>query len=175
MYKKGNYVIKIPEGICEIEDVGCLDISGVNKDKEYYALAPINQKGSKIYIPVDNVHGRIRNIISKEDAIAFIKSMPDIDEKDIQNEKMREQEYKAVILSGDNEKIASILKLIYSRKQERAECSERTYRAVHCGYDWGINNFIIKRTLLIKFQKCLFLSFIYHDFTSFLIAGNSVV
>ena len=61
--------------------------------------------------------------------------MPDIDEKDIQNEKMREQEYKAVILSGDNEKIASILKLIYSRKQERAECSERTYRAVHCGYD----------------------------------------
>ena len=41
--------------------------------------------------------------------------MPDIDEKDIQNEKMREQEYKAVILSGDNEKIASILKLIYIR------------------------------------------------------------
>ena len=81
MYKKGDYVIKIPEGICEIEDVGCLDMSGVNKDKEYYALAPINQKGSKIYIPVDNVHGRIRNIISKEDAIAFIKSMPDIDEK----------------------------------------------------------------------------------------------
>lgn len=80
MYKKGDYVIKIPEDICEIEDVGCLDMSGVNKDKEYYALAPINQKGSKIYIPVDNVHGRIRNIISKEDAIAFIKSMPDIDE-----------------------------------------------------------------------------------------------
>lgn len=60
-------------------------------------------------------------MINKEDAIAFIKSIPDIDEKDIQNEKMREQEYKAVILSGDNEKIASILKLIYVRKQERAQ------------------------------------------------------
>ena len=35
--------------------------------------------------------------------------------------KLIEEEYKAVILSGDNEKIASILKLIYSRKQERAE------------------------------------------------------
>lgn len=121
MYKKGDHVVKIPEGICEIEDVGCLDISGVDKDKEYYILAPINQRGSKIYIPVDNVHGRIRNMISNEDAITFIKSIPDIDEKDIQNEKMREQEYKAVILSGDNEKIASILKLIYVRKQERAE------------------------------------------------------
>lgn len=29
--------------------------------------------------------------------------MPDINEKDIQNEKMREQEYKAVILSGDKD------------------------------------------------------------------------
>ena len=121
MYKKGDHVIKIPEGICEIEDVGCLDISGVNKNKEYYILAPINQKGSKIYIPVDNAHGRIRNMISKEDAIAFIKSIPDIDEKDIQNEKMREQEYKEAILSGNNKKIASILKLIYSRKQTRAD------------------------------------------------------
>lgn len=125
MYKKGDHVVKIPEGICEIEDVGCLDISGVDKDKTYYILAPINQRGSKIYIPVDNVHGRIRNMISNEDAIAFIKSIPNIDEKDIQNEKMREQEYKAVILSGDNEKIASILKLIYIRKQERAQQGKR--------------------------------------------------
>ena len=57
----------------------------------------------------------------REKVERLIALMPDIDEKDIQNEKMREQEYKAVILSGDNEKIASILKLIYSRKQERAE------------------------------------------------------
>ena len=47
--------------------------------------------------------------------------MPDIDEKDIQNEKMREQEYKEAILSGSNKKIAAILKLIYIRKQERSE------------------------------------------------------
>ena len=57
----------------------------------------------------------------REKVERLIALMPDIDEKDIQNEKMREQEYEAVILSGDNEKIASILKLIYSRKQERAE------------------------------------------------------
>jgi len=47
--------------------------------------------------------------------------MPDINEKDIQNEKMREQEYKEAILSGSNKKIAAILKLIYIRKQEHAE------------------------------------------------------
>lgn len=40
---------------------------------------------------------------------------------DISNEKMREQEYKTAILSGDNEKIVSIIKLIYARKQERID------------------------------------------------------
>ena len=44
MYKKGDYVIKIPEGICEIEDVGCLDMSGVNKDKEYYGISADQSK-----------------------------------------------------------------------------------------------------------------------------------
>lgn len=54
MYNKGDYVVKIPEGICQIENVGHPD-------------------------------GRIRHIITKDDAMKFIKSIPDISEKDISN------------------------------------------------------------------------------------------
>lgn len=72
-----------------------------------------------MYIPSDRINGQIRNIISKENALTFIKSIPDIDEKNIPIEKMREQEYKTAILSGNNEKIVSIIKLIYTRNQER--------------------------------------------------------
>lgn len=88
MYNKGDYVVKIPEGICQIENVGHAD-------------------------------GRIRHIITRDDAMKFIKSIPDISEKDISDEKLREQEYKAAILSGDHVKIVSIIKAIYARKQER--------------------------------------------------------
>ena len=108
MYKKGDYVVKMPEGICKIENVGHPDITGMNKTKEYYILVPINEKASKIYLPVDYVDGRIRNMISKEEAIQLIKSIHNITETEIHNEKMREQEYKAAILSGDNKKIVSI-------------------------------------------------------------------
>ncbi len=121
MYKTGDYVVKIPEGICKIESVGYPDISGMNKNKEYYILEPIKEKNSKIYLPVDSADGRIRNVVSKEDAIKFIKSIPDINQMDIPNERMREQEYKAAILSGDNKKIVSIIKLLYARKQERID------------------------------------------------------
>ena len=110
MYQKGDYVVKIPEGICRIEDVMQLDI--YDTDKEYYMLVPISEKSSKIYIPTDNAEGRIRKVISKEETLKFIKSIPEIDAKDIPNEKMREQEYKTSILSCNNEKIVSIIKLI---------------------------------------------------------------
>lgn len=119
MYQKGDYVVKIPEGICRIEDVMQLDI--YDTDKEYYMLVPISEKSSKIYIPTDNAEGRIRKVISKEETLKFIKSIPEIDAKDIPNEKMREQEYKTSILSCNNEKIVSIIKSIYARKQERME------------------------------------------------------
>ena len=67
MYKKGDYVVKMPEGICKIENIGHPDTTGMNKTKEYYILVPINEKTSKIYLPVDYVDWRIRNMISKEE------------------------------------------------------------------------------------------------------------
>ena len=128
MYKKGDYVVKMPEGICKIENVGHPDTTGMNKTKEYYILVPINEKTSKKYLPVDYVDGRIRNMISNEEAIQLIKSIPNITETEIHNEKMREQEYKAAILSGDNKKIVSIIKLIYTRKQERIKQGKKAQR-----------------------------------------------
>lgn len=121
MYKKGDYVIKIPEGICKIEDIGYLDISHPNTHKKYYMLVPISEKSSKIYVPVDAAEKRIRTLISKEDAMKFIKLIPEIVEKDIPNEKLREQEYKTALLSGNQNQIVSVIKSIYTRKQERME------------------------------------------------------
>lgn len=121
MFQKGAYVVKIPEGICKIENVLTLDITGTGKDREYYMLIPLHENSARIYVPVDHAKDRIRNVISKEDAMKFIKSIPDISEKDIENEKTREQEYKTAILSCNNEKIVSIIKSIYTRKQERIE------------------------------------------------------
>ena len=54
-------------------------------------LVPVKEKASKIYIPVDHADGRIRHIITKDDAMKFIKSIPDISKKDISDEKLREQ------------------------------------------------------------------------------------
>ena len=123
MYRRGDYVVKVPEGVCKIEEIGQFDISGT--DREYYLLVPIAEQSSRIYVPTDNAAGRIRSVIKKAEAMQLIKSIPRINEKEITSEKMREQEYKETILSGNPEKIVSIIKLLYSRRQERLEHGKR--------------------------------------------------
>lgn len=121
MYRSGDYVVKIPEGVCKIEAVGTIDMSGIDKRKQFYSLVPVVENTSKIYIPVDKADGRIRSVISREDAMSFIKSIPGIEVKEISDERMREREYKDAILSGDYEKLVSVIKLIYMRIQKRSK------------------------------------------------------
>lgn len=51
MFKKGDYVVKNNNGICEIADIVRMDM-GVG-DKEYYVLVSIDESTAKIYLPVD--------------------------------------------------------------------------------------------------------------------------
>lgn len=49
MYRNGDYVVKIPEGVCRIEDVGTIDISGIDKNKqrggnEFYKINAWNKR-----------------------------------------------------------------------------------------------------------------------------------
>lgn len=121
MFKKGDYVIKLPEGVCKIEDIVHLDISDIDSDKAYYLLVPVSEKSSSIYISIDAAKERIRNVISRDEAMRLIKSLPEINEKNISNERRREQEYKSAILSGDLESLVSVMKLIYARRKKRTE------------------------------------------------------
>lgn len=116
MYQRGDYIVKVPEGVCKIEEIGQFDISGT--DREYYLLLPIAEQSSRIYVPTDNAAGRIRSVIKKAEAMQLIKSIPGINEKEISSEKMREQEYKEAILSGNPGKIVSIIKLLHSRRRK---------------------------------------------------------
>lgn len=76
-------------------------------------------------MPTDTADGRMRSVMDRDEAMKFIKSIPEINEKEILNEKMREQEYKTDILSGNHEKIVSVIKLLYVRKQERIAQGKR--------------------------------------------------
>ena len=75
MFEIGQYIIYGSTGVCEIEDIRDERISG--EKKSYYILKPVYISGSKIYAPVGVSEVRMRALITKDEAMALIDSMPD--------------------------------------------------------------------------------------------------
>ena len=118
-YEIGDLVSKPVTGICKIEDILYLTLQDKKNDKLYYLMKPIEDEKDKIYVPVSNSDSRLRLCLTKEDAWNLIKRIPEIPTAWIDNEKLREQNYKEAIKANDPEALVAIIKMIYQRKQKR--------------------------------------------------------
>ncbi len=120
MFQINEYVIHMTGGICQVRDIAPLDISGADKDRKYYFLAPIKAQGSKVFVPVDN-DSAMRKIVTESEALKLIEDFPTIDEAVIENDKLRETKYKEVIKSCDLSALVSIIKNLHTRRLKRLE------------------------------------------------------
>lgn len=119
MYEKGDYVVYGNNGICRIEDIGNPGFSGVAEDKLYYILQPMNNKGSKIYSPVDGKKVLMRPVLTEAEAEKFIDEIPSVKELWVGNEKLREESYKTAMLTGEPIEWVKIIKTLYLRGKDR--------------------------------------------------------
>ncbi len=121
-----EYVVHTTGGICRVEKIAPLEISGADKNRMYYLLVPIKASGSKVYVPVDN-DSAIRRIITEAEANSLIEEIPSIAEFFIENEKHRENVYKEVIKSCNLRDLVGIIKnLNYRRIQRLKEGKKNT-------------------------------------------------
>ena len=96
-YEIGDFVSKPVTGICKIEDILYLNPQDERNNKLYYLMKPIED----------------------EKAWNLLKRIPEIPTAWTNNEKMREQNYKAAVKANDPEALVAIIKMIYQRKQKR--------------------------------------------------------
>ena len=94
MYLVGEYIVYGTSGVCKVEAVGSMQMSGVNKDKLYYTLAPL---------------------YSKE----LIEQIPTIELLWVADEKKREDIYKTALRTCDCREWIKIIKTLYLRKISR--------------------------------------------------------
>lgn len=125
MFKKGEYVVCGNKGVCMVEDVTTLNISGVDKGREYYILKPVYTSGSTVYVPVDSTKESIRKVLEREEADKLIRGIPDVPLITIANDKLLEQEYRGCMKSNNCEEWVKIIKTIYLRKQKRLEAGRK--------------------------------------------------
>lgn len=125
MFEKGEYVVCGGKGVCLVEDIATLDISGVDRERKYYILKPLYVTGSTVYLPVDAAKESIRRILSREEANELIQVIPQIPLIAITNEKLLEQEYRTGIRSNRCEEWVRILKTVCARKRKRIEAGRK--------------------------------------------------
>lgn len=125
MFKVGEYVVCGNKGVCVVEDITTLDISGVDKERKYYILKPKYQSGSTVYVPVDAPRDSIRQVMKREEAQKLIEAIPDIPLLTITNDKLTEQIYRQCLKSGSCEEYVKIIKTVYLRKQKRLQAGRK--------------------------------------------------
>ena len=118
MFEKGQYVNYGKHGVCVVEDITHVDISGVDSNKLYYVLSKVYTKGNKIYAAVDNHKVKMREILSKNEAESLIKEIPQIEQLAVANDKSRNEKYKDAMVTCDCREWVKVLKSLYHRKQE---------------------------------------------------------
>ena len=100
MFKIGDYVAHYKEGVCEVKDIGRLNMSCSDKQKEYYTLKPLYNAKGTLYTPVENEKKQIRELISCEEAKELIGNMGSIETIGVTDEKKREVYYKEALLKN---------------------------------------------------------------------------
>ncbi len=125
MFEKGEYVVVGNKGVCMVEDIATLNISGVDNEREYYVLKPVYMAASTVYMPVDSRTASMRRILSKEEAKELIGGIDKIPLITTTNDKLLEQEYRGCMKSNCCEEWIRIIKTIYMRKQKRLEAGRK--------------------------------------------------
>ena len=119
MFETGDYIIYGNNGVCRVEDIGTLDISGVQKGQLYYTLQPVYSKGSKVFTPVNNDKVIMRPILTESEAKKIIDGIGEIDELWIEDDAKRDSAYKESIKKCDCTEWIKLIKTLYVRKQNR--------------------------------------------------------
>lgn len=129
MLSRGDAVVYKCRGLYKVEEIGTLDFSFVDSGKQYYTLCSMEDSGDKAYIPAED-ESNIRRPVSREEALALISRISQIEELPISNEKFREQEYRNCIADFCPENWVRVLKTTYSRTKSRGNITslDRKYQ-----------------------------------------------
>lgn len=125
MFSVGDKIIYGENGVCTVERIAPLEMSGASKDKLYYSLRPLVGSGT-YYAPVES-GTFMRAIMSRSEAEAFIDTIPSIEPAICNDNRFNHVDafYKELFKQHSCEALVSIIKGLHERMSERKTKSSR--------------------------------------------------
>lgn len=119
LYRIGDTVMHPSEGVCSIEELRRMDMSGA--PRTYYILKPATEKSSStIYMPVARGNTVLRRLFSKSDILELIHRSGEYAGLWIADGKQRKESFTRILSEGDYAKIIRMMVEIHEERIRRS-------------------------------------------------------
>lgn len=127
MFEVGSTVLYGSDGVCRIQDITHKEVGGVSG--EYYVLEPVYQKKSTVFVPLDNERliGRMRRILSADELLDLMHTMPAEPLRWIEDESERKAVYREVISRGDCTELMQLARTLYLHREEQLDKGKKLH------------------------------------------------
>jgi len=120
LYQVGELILYGGTGVCRVTEIVAKRFSRTEPEKLYYVLRPLYSSGT-ITTPVENGKVFTRPVISRDEAIALIDTIPSINAEAYHNSNLQQLEshYRNELESHDCRDLLRLTMSTYQKKVER--------------------------------------------------------
>ncbi|MBO4410944.1 MAG: CarD family transcriptional regulator [Lachnospiraceae bacterium] len=122
----GDYVVKMNEGVCYVDQELLLESFQDKRQVPYYLLLPVANNRMKVYVPVAQDYTDLRPVMNQSEANEFLSEIGGIAATEVPNDRLREQIYKDALRSLDPRRLVGIIKCMRFRGKERLSQGKKT-------------------------------------------------
>jgi CarD family transcriptional regulator len=121
VFKVNDYVMYGSTGVCKIIDISKEKHISINSEEtDYYVLHPVFNDNIVIKIAVNNPNAPIRAILTKDEVLSLIKTMPEQETIWIDDNRERSEYFKAILKSKESEDWVKLIKTLFLEKEARS-------------------------------------------------------
>ena len=140
MFSIGDKIIYGSDGAYTVSDITSSPVDK-SDERKFYVLRPVHgPQGNVIITPVGNENVKMRLVMSREEALAFIDTIPSVALLTVEKEKNRRNVYKEALAGASCAELVSIVKTVMARREaftaqkKRLSESDNDYerKAKHC-------------------------------------------
>ena len=127
MFNTGETVIYGINGVCRVEGVTQMDITGEKQD--YYVLKPVFNGRSTLFVPLGNekLVGRMRPLITEAGIRALSATFESVEPLWIENEDERKARCAAAMADNDRETILALIKAIRIHRDRQFDIGKKLH------------------------------------------------
>ncbi len=117
MFSIGDKIIYGSEGVYTVKEFTTSPIDKTDS-RPFYVLCPVHgPAGNVIVTPVGNDKVKMRPVMSRDEALAFIDRIPEITTLTVEKEKNRREVYRQTLANATGDDFVSIIKTVMERRE----------------------------------------------------------